>query len=903
MSERRALRRRTLRSVVVAVSTWAAAGAAVAVPDPRPLALALVVATLVSFSVLLCRRGGTIVVVTVALAFGAAAAWGAASMAPTRALVDEVRLDGGRQLTVSVTVTGRVDVRPDGSAGFDAIVENVTAGPLRVDGTIPARVAVAADARGALHAVGLGSTVTVTGRASPSDPTERAVLLVRAETVDATTPPPGVWGALEDVRRGLVHSAVGLPQPGAGLVPGLAVGDTSMLDGATETAMNASSLSHLTAVSGANCAIVVGAAFAVLALCGAPRAVRIGGATAVLAAFVALVTPEPSVIRAAAMALVALLALALGRPAVGAAVLSLAVTVLLVIDPWLSLAIGFALSAAATGALLVLARPLAAGLSRWMPRALALAIAVPLSAQLVCGPLIVLIDPHVPLLGVAANMLADPAAAPATIAGALACIAPVPWLRDGLTALAWVPATWIAAVAHVTAGIAAQNLPWPDGAIGAALLTAVSAAVAVAIIAPARWRRTTAAAGIVVGLVTGLIAGQTAVRTIAGPLTVPADWQVAMCDVGQGDATLWRSQGAIALVDTGPEPEALRACLTRFGVERLDLVVLTHFDLDHVGGSVAVVGRADTVLHGPIAEVADQRLLDDLADGGARLVTAEVGMTGSIGATRWQALGPLPRAEPGNDASVALDVAGAGFPRTVLLGDLGREPQAQLQHLIDVPRVQVVKVSHHGSADQDPELYRRLHPAVGLIGVGADNRYGHPTASILATLTSLGTAVGRTDREGALAVWVGDDGDIRLWRERSPAPDEVPASPPPSATARRRWMRCRRASAPPGTDSGTFIAVAARARSPLPPVWSPTASRLTCEARRTHPGQARRSCLSDGRTAERVTTGVDFALPRDVRTTSEHRTRANPAGSRCTPADALQICSETCIEMDAGAAS
>ncbi len=203
----------------------------------------------------------------------------------------------------------------------------------------------------------------------------------------------------------------------------------------------------------------------------------------------------------------------------------------------------------------------------------------------------------------------------------------------------------------------------------------MSAAVAVAIIAPARWRRTTAGAGLIVGLVTGLIAGQTAVRTVAGPLTVPADWQVAMCDVGQGDATLWRSRGAVALVDTGPEPEALRACLARFGVERLDLVVLTHFDLDHVGGSAAVVGRADTVLHGPIAEAADQRLLGDLSRGGARLVTAEIGMTGTVGATRWQTLGPLPRTEPGNDASVALDVAGAGFSADGAARRPRKEPQ------------------------------------------------------------------------------------------------------------------------------------------------------------------------------------------------------------------------------------
>ncbi|MGC8073980.1 ComEC/Rec2 family competence protein, partial [Salmonella enterica] len=84
-----------------------------------------------------------------------------------------------------------------------------------------------------------------------------------------------------------------LPQPGAGLVPGLAVGDTSSLDAVTENAMNASSLSRLTAVSGANCALVVGAAFALLALCGVRRWIRVMGALLVLAGFVALVTPEP----------------------------------------------------------------------------------------------------------------------------------------------------------------------------------------------------------------------------------------------------------------------------------------------------------------------------------------------------------------------------------------------------------------------------------------------------------------------------------------------------------------------------------------------------------------------------------------------------------------------------------
>lgn len=767
MSARGALRRRALRPVSVAATTWISAGLSTAIPDAVLLAVGVGILSCLITIAFVWRRHPVLAVAAVALACAAATAGTVASLAPVRSQIAALEAEGGRHLELDVTVTGRIDGSADGGAWFDAVASSVRAGEATVVGAIPARVLVDPDGRSALARASMGSTVSLSGRAIPAATGERAALVVRAGEITSATEPTGVWAWFEGLRDGLVASTRGLPQPGAGLVPGLAVGDTSSLDPATEAAMNASSLSHLTAVSGANCALVVGAAFGLLALCGAPRGVRVGGAFVVLAAFVALVTPEPSVVRAAAMASVAMIAVALGRPAVGVAVLSLAVTVLLVIDPWLARSLGFALSAAATGALLVLARPLAVGLGRWMPRALALALAVPASAQIVCGPLIVLIDPHVPLLGVAANLVADPAAAPATIAGALACIAPFPWLRDGLTALAWVPAAWIAAVAHTSSSVAAQNLPWPDGPAGALLLALVGAALHLAIARPRHLPRLTGLASAATAVVVGLVLGTTAVRTVAGPLTVPAAWQVAMCDVGQGDATLWRSGGAIALVDTGPEPTALARCLTQFGIDRIDLLVLTHFDLDHVGGSPTVIGRAALVVHGPVDGSADQRLLDRFAAAGAQLQQVTTGTTGELGATRWQALGPPPRAEPGNDASVALDVAGSGFPRTVLLGDLGEESQAALRRRVDVPRVQIVKVSHHGSADQDAALYQDLHPAVGLIGVGADNDYGHPTASLLSMLRTLGTAIGRTDHDGALAAWLDDGGQLTLWRERA----------------------------------------------------------------------------------------------------------------------------------------
>jgi competence protein ComEC len=164
---------------------------------------------------------------------------------------------------------------------------------------------------------------------------------------------------------------------------------------------------------------------------------------AALAGFVVLVTPEPSVVRAATMSAVAMLALLLGRRGSGLALLALAVCVLLAADPWLALSLGFALSVAATGALLVLAPPLARGLGRFLPASLALALAVPLSAQLVCSPLIVLVSPGVAVYGVPANLLAAPAAPVATVLGLAACLAaPVPVLQAGLTALTWLPAAW-----------------------------------------------------------------------------------------------------------------------------------------------------------------------------------------------------------------------------------------------------------------------------------------------------------------------------------------------------------------------------------------------------------------------------------------------------------------------------
>ncbi|KAF2415061.1 competence protein ComEC [Microbacterium sp. B35-04] len=791
-----------MRLLPVAATCWAVAGAAVLAPGASPwIALALwAVAALCTLAVLRASGRPTsrvrvraaagrlpgrfrmprdavrraLVVAVLAAAAAAASASHVAWAQPARASIADLALDGGRAVEVRAEVVGKVERRADGTLAFDARASRFSTGNEGQAADVEVGVRVAMDDVDRLARLDVGAVVQIRGTARPARAGERAVVVLWASRgVDVVHAAEGGAAAAAELRRGLVRAVGGLPGEGAGLVPGLAVGDTSIVSPTLDTAMKEASLSHLTAVSGANCALVVGIAFALAAALGASRGLRVAAGLAVLVGFVVLVTPEPSVVRAAAMAAIAMLAVLLGRAGVGIALLATAVTVLLILDPWLAASLGFALSVAATASLLLCARSLAAGLARAVPRPLALALAVPLAAQLACGPLLILIEPTVPVYGVLANLLAGPAAPAATVIGLAACLsAPLPWLQSGLAALAWVPASWIAATATTAAQLPGDALPWLEGWPGAVALAVLGLAIGFVIVLRSggtRGQRLVRAASVsLVSVVVGAALGTGALTSIAGRWTLPADWSVLACDVGQGDAVLLRSAGAVALVDTGPAPEPLAACLSRAGIERIDLLVLTHYDLDHIGGLAAVRGRVGTVLHG--RGDADARAqIASLTAQGAEATEASAGLTGSLGTARWRVLWPKPgsRAFPeGNDASVVLDVRGGGIPPTLMLGDLSASPQRVLTASGALaPPYAVVKVAHHGSADQDAELYVAAQPTVALLTVGIDNDYDHPRQETLTILEGLRARTVRTDKDGAIALWASGEA-VAIWRER-----------------------------------------------------------------------------------------------------------------------------------------
>lgn len=631
---------------------------------------------------------------------------------------------------------------------------------------------------GSLPNAGIGTRIAISGTVASTEAGDRTAYLIFARGHgEVLEHPPWFLAWSNQLRTNFREVASELPGDGGALLPGLAIGDIRAVSEPLNNSMMATSLSHLTAVSGANCAVVVGLIMLLGGALGAPRPVRIVLSLSVLVGFVVLVTPDASVLRAAVMAALVLFALARGRPTRGIPVLSVAVIVLLAVDPWLARDYGFILSVLATAGLLVVAGPLARVLSRWLPAPLAVLISIPLAAQLACQPVLILLTPAIPVYGVIANLLAEPAAPVATVLGLLACVSLplIPAVGNVVVALAWLPSAWIAALARFFSEAPGAQAPWLSGVLGMATIAVIIALV----LFVALGRRSSATRLVTSVLVVSTVCygGSLLGVQIGRAGSIPPAWQIAACDIGQGDAVFVRSAGQVALIDTGPEPRALTECMKALGIERIQLLILSHFDLDHVGGTSAVLGRVENALVGPVGDSRDVSLRNSLAHAGAKVAEVSRGDRGVLGDLRWQVLWPPARTgtvEPGNAASVTVSFRGVGdcsggCLSSIFLGDLGADSQRRMLSAAHPSSVDVVKVAHHGSADQLLKLYEKLNARWGIISVGAHNSYGHPTDALLGMLSSVGTATTRTDLEGMIVISPSPDGRVLVWTEHAPS--------------------------------------------------------------------------------------------------------------------------------------
>jgi competence protein ComEC len=765
------VKRLDLRLAIPVAVAWAAVAVLVGFPAALPWAAGVLwaTATLCFVGARVTQRGA-LSGLAFTLGVGALLVTVAALHAPARQ-PQELLADAAAGRQVTVTVTAQATVRS--GASFDGTATAFTSGLSSLTGSAPVTVF---PQQGDTFNAAIGSTLRVRGTLVATDPGDQVAFRVfGSDGARRVAASPWYLSWADGLRADFGRATASLPGDGGALLPGLAIGDTLRVGDSLDSAMKATSLSHLTAVSGANCAVVIALIMLAGARAGLPRGWRIGASVVLLIAFVVLVTPQPSVLRAAVMSGIVLGTLALGRPVSGLPVLSLATLVLLLSDPWLSRSYGFVLSVLATAGLVVLARPLGVRLSRWMPRWLALTLAIPLSAQLACQPVLLLLNPTIPTYGVFANLLAEPAAPIATVLGLVACLLlPIaPALGAAVAAVAWVPSAWIAGVAEFFTALPLSALPWPGGAVGVALC-ALMILLALAIVLGGRRVRIAAASALALLIV--VTVGVTASSSIHDPLVRPTNWQIAACDIGQGDSVLVRSLGKVALVDTGPDPALLTRCLQELGITHIDLLVLTHYDLDHVGGTSAVFGMVTRAMIGPTADSHDEALAESVAAHGAEVQHVSQGLTGILGELRWDVLwppSPLGNVQPGNDASVTVRFSGAGACAagcltSIFLGDLGDQPQSRvLGANPTLGKVDVVKVAHHGSADQDEQMYQTIKATVGLISVGLGNTYGHPTDRLLGILNRAGTLAFRTDYEGMILVSPLPGGGETVWTERS----------------------------------------------------------------------------------------------------------------------------------------
>jgi competence protein ComEC len=564
-----------------------------------------------------------------------------------------------------------------------------------------------------------GQIIRVQVLVQPSKEGRVAALLINKGSFTVVSQPSRWATSLDRIRDGL-RAASGGGDSGA-LIPGMVLGDTSLQSATFKNEMRRSGLTHLVAVSGANFAIVSTFILYLMQFVFRKIPLRLGATAIFLIAFIALVRPSPSVLRAAAMAAVLLIAQGTHRGRDSLPALGFAIAAVVVADPWQVRDPGFALSVLATAGLLIAAPRLVEKFSSVMPKPLAIVIATPLAATLFCSPVIVAISGQLSLMSIVANVLAAPAVAPITIVGFVAgLISPVfPSLSHLLLWCVKPLAAWVAWIASVVSDYSV--ITFATGAKGFFIIAGV---LALGYFSNRK---------IVITALLILIAISWLLRFPGG------DWQIANCDVGQGDSMVVNLGGHRAIViDTGPDPIAEDRCLHQLGVKKIELLILTHVHADHVGGVDGAI-RDRTVVAQWFGNVRAGTRATFTSDRGP--VTVDV---------LWpQGQWADEQLSDPNNSSIAVVLRTPDFS-LFAGGDMEPLTQAQIAPLVG--RVDIYKVCHHGSKFQDESFTRALSPAISVISVGAGNSYGHPAPQTIQSLTRLGSRVLRTDLDGAIAI-------------------------------------------------------------------------------------------------------------------------------------------------------
>jgi competence protein ComEC len=594
-----------------------------------------------------------------------------------------------------------------------------------------------------------------------------------------------IRAALIDIRSALSDSLSGvLPEPEAALATGILFGARSDIPQDLNEDMQATGTSHLVAVSGQNVVLLAALLMGALAwMIGRRPAAWI--ALAGVIAYAALVGGQPSVVRAAIMGGLYVVAIAIGRRNTALVAIAFAAAIMTAVSPHIVHDVSFQLSFAATLGL-ILVTPMLAGLFESLASRSVSVAELPLTRMLIdvatmtlaatafTLPVLAISFHRVSLAAPMANLFAVPAFVAVAATSGLVAVAGLVLPGDAayLSWLAWPPAAYMIAVVRLFADlpVASVELRGVHVEHAIAYYAALGAAIwwfsrhpirrieSPPIVAAARVRRIVPA-----GALAGVLLLASALLWLAVSRPENGRLTVTFLDVGQGDAILIEGpEGHRILVDGGPSGEAITAALGRqlpFYDRRLDLVALTHSQQDHIGGLPSVleeysVGR---VLSGPVeSDTAAYRAWSQaLSNGGIAVTSAHRGQTIDLGGGAALAVlsaGPADLTGPENinDSSIVLRLT-MGDLSFLLTGDITEAGETALIRTGADLDSSVLKVAHHGSrTSTSPAFVGRTTPLIDVISVGTDNAYGHPTDEVLSRLE--GDLILRTDHHGDITL-------------------------------------------------------------------------------------------------------------------------------------------------------
>jgi len=581
---------------------------------------------------------------------------------------------------------------------------------------------------------------------------------ITPEKIIYLSKPTFINRSINKIRNNFILSAQKINTEGSELLPGLILGDTRFQSKILKEDMKSSGLTHLTAVSGGNIAILIVALGFLLRKTKINFKIQILFIFIFLLFFAFLVRTEPSVIRASFMASIVLISVLYGVSKQGINALLITICIALLLDPNLAVSWGFILSVFATFGLLLFTEPILEYLTKafpWLNKNLLIVISVALAAQFSTMGLVAGFIGLISIWSVIANTLVSPIVPLVTILGYLGLIASN--INSSLAIIFNLPASifanWIVTISHFFAEQGLSTIKISNGVVGFLIANFILILIIYLI-------KKLHISMILITLILTLVFVYLSTTLFFHKAWPIKNWQFVMCDVGQGDGLVIQdSTGKTMVVDVGPDGKLMTKCLKKLGVSQIDILLLTHFHLDHVAGLKEVMRNHEIkeVFTSWIKEPQEEsKRVEELLSpqavnfllSGQRIQLGEIKLT-----CFWPTNKKMEIESVANNSSLVV-LAEIDNASILLTGDIEPAAQQVIRNMWQKLKVDVIKIPHHGSKFQDALFPDWSGARLALISVGAENRYGHPSKEAIELYEKSKIKVLSSSLNGSVSIFI-----------------------------------------------------------------------------------------------------------------------------------------------------